>query len=146
MGLWNFVKNAGKKLTGHGDEGPSAEALNKEVTDLGLDAKDVDIKVDGDRVTVTSKGKALTQEAKEKLILAVGNVDGVAAVEDAVEAEDAAEPVFYTVKKGDTLSAIAQETMGKASAYHAIFEANKPMLSHPDKIYPGQMLRIPQDA
>ncbi|MFT6683596.1 MAG: hypothetical protein ACJAQV_000755, partial [Loktanella salsilacus] len=89
MGLWNFVKNAGKKLTGHGDEGPSAEALNKEVTDLGLDAKDVDIKVDGDKVTVTSKGKALTQEAKEKLILAVGNVDGVAAVEDAVEAEDA---------------------------------------------------------
>ncbi|WP_386683334.1 peptidoglycan-binding protein LysM [Loktanella sp. R86503] len=146
MGLWNFVKNAGKKLTGNDDEAPSAEALSKEVSDLGLDAKDVDIKVDGDKVTVSSKGKALTQEAKEKLILAVGNVDGVAAVEDAVEAEDAAEPVFYTVKKGDTLSAIAQNTMGKASAYTAIFEANKPMLTHPDKIYPGQVLRIPQNA
>ena len=146
MGLWNFVKNAGKKLTGHGDEGPSADALHKEVTDLGLDAKDVDIKVDGDKVTVTSKGKALTQEAKEKLILAVGNVDGVAEVEDAVEAEDAAEPVFYTVKKGDTLSEIAQATLGKASKYQAIFEANKPMLTHPDRIYPGQVLRIPQDA
>ena len=146
MGLWNFVKNAGKKLTGHGDDAPSAEALHKEVTDLGLDAKDVDIKVDGDKVKVTSKGKALTQEAKEKLILAVGNVDGVAEVEDEVETTDAAEPVFYTVKKGDTLSAIAQATLGKASKYHAIFEANKPMLTHPDKIYPGQVLRIPQDA
>ncbi len=146
MGLWNFVKNAGKKLTGHGDEGPSADALNKEVTDLGLHANDVDIKIDGDKVTVKGKGKALTPEAREKLILAVGNVDGVASVEDEVETETAVEPVFYTVKKGDTLSEIAQHTLGKASKYHAIFEANKPMLSHPDKIYPGQMLRIPQDA
>ena len=51
--------------------------------------------------------------------------------------------MFYTVKKGDTLSAIAKATLGKASLYPAIFEANKPMLSHPDKIYPGQKLRIP---
>ena len=70
----------------------------------------------------------------------------MAEVEDEVEATDAAEPVFYTVKKGDTLSEIAQATLGKASKYHAIFEANKPMLTHPDKIYPGQVLRIPQDA
>ncbi|SEM68250.1 LysM domain-containing protein [Loktanella fryxellensis] len=146
MGLWDFVKNAGKKLTGQDDDGLSAEALQKEVSDLGLDAKDVDIAVEGDKVTVTSKGKALTQEAREKLILAVGNVNGVARVEDAVETEATVEPVFYTVKSGDTLSEIAQATMGKASAYQAIFEANKPMLSHPDKIYPGQMLRIPQDA
>ena len=77
---------------------------------------------------------------KEKIILAAGNIQGVATVE---AESDAAEPVFYTVKKGDTLSAIAQHTLGKASLYPSIFEANKPMLSHPDKIYPGQMLRIP---
>ncbi|MCF7699647.1 peptidoglycan-binding protein LysM [Loktanella sp. M215] len=146
MGLWNFVKNAGKKLTGHGDDAATEEALHKEVKDLGLDAQDVDIKVKGDKVTMTSKGKALTPEAREKLILAVGNVDGVASVEDAVETAGGAEPVFYTVKKGDTLSEIAQATLGKASKYQAIFEANKPMLTHPDKIYPGQMLRIPQDT
>jgi nucleoid-associated protein YgaU len=49
----------------------------------------------------------------------------------------------YTVEKGDTLSAIAKKFYGDASDYPAIFEANKPMLSDPDKIYPGQVLRIP---
>lgn len=49
----------------------------------------------------------------------------------------------YTVQKGDTLSKIAKEMYGSAGKYPVIFEANQPMLSHPDKIYPGQMLRIP---
>ncbi len=49
----------------------------------------------------------------------------------------------YTVEKGDTLSAIAKKFYGDASDYPIIFEANKPMLSDPDKIYPGQVLRIP---
>jgi nucleoid-associated protein YgaU len=53
---------------------------------------------------------------------------------------------FYTVKKGDTLSAIAKAHYSNANAYMQIFEANKPMLSDPDKIYPGQVLRIPQQA
>tara|TARA_B110000908_G_scaffold170455_1_gene230086 strand:+ start:3230 stop:3412 length:183 start_codon:yes stop_codon:yes gene_type:complete len=57
----------------------------------------------------------------------------------------AGEPVFHTVEKGDTLWAIFSKTLGKGARYEEIFEANKPMLSHPDKIYPGQMLRIPQD-
>ena len=51
--------------------------------------------------------------------------------------------MFYTVKSGDTLGAIAQRHYGKASQYMKIFEANKPMLEHPDRIYPGQVLRIP---
>ena len=49
------------------------------------------------------------------------------------------------VKPGDTLSKIAKEEYGDANTYMKIFEANKPMLSNPDKIYPGQMLRIPAD-
>ena len=48
-----------------------------------------------------------------------------------------AEARFYTVQKGDTLSKISKEHYGDANKYHAIFEANKPMLTHPDKIYPG---------
>ena len=48
------------------------------------------------------------------------------------------------MKKGDTLSAISKATLGNANRYNEIFEANRPMLSHPDKIYPGQVLRIPQ--
>ena len=50
---------------------------------------------------------------------------------------------FYTVRKGDTLSAIAKRHYGDANAYNSIFEANRPMLDHPDRIYPGQVLRIP---
>ena len=73
----------------------------------------------------------------------MGNVAGVAKVE-AETKDDAPAPVFYTVKKGDTLSAIAKATLGNANRYPEIFEANKPMLKHPDKIYPGQNLRIPQ--
>jgi nucleoid-associated protein YgaU len=51
---------------------------------------------------------------------------------------------FYTVKSGDTLSAIAKRYYGDANRYSAIFEANKPMLTDPDKIYPGQTRRIPR--
>jgi len=50
----------------------------------------------------------------------------------------------YTVKPGDTLSAIAKRLLGDANAYHEIFEANRDQLSDPDKIKPGQVLRIPQ--
>ena len=49
----------------------------------------------------------------------------------------------YTVKAGDTLSAIAKEHLGSASAYTKIFEANRDQLTDPDKIKPGQVLKIP---
>lgn len=143
MGLWSFAKDVGKSIFGGSAEAgtaPNAEALKKEVSDLGLDTTGVDIAVEGDKVVV--KGNAVSPEVKEKIILAVGNVTGVAAVE---AEDDAANPaVFHTVEKGDTLSAIAKKTLGNANRYNEIFEANKPMLSHPDKIYPGQVLRIPQ--
>lgn len=138
MGLWSFLTGSGKEVKK--DAAPDAEALKKEVKDLGLDASGLDIKVDGDKVKV--EGKAVSPEVKEKVILAVGNVQGVAQVE--ADDDDHPAPVFYTVKKGDTLSAIAKATLGDANKYQSIFEANKPMLTHPDKIYPGQVLRIPQ--
>lgn len=146
MGLWDFVKSAGKAIGIGGAEAaeaPTSEALKKEIDDLGLKHEGLDITVEGDTVKVS--GRAPTQAEKEKLILAVGNVAGVAKVEDAVETpEPASEPVLHTVVKGDTLSAIAQKYLGKAARYPEIFEANKPMLTHPDKIYPGQVLRIPR--
>ncbi len=142
MGVWDFVKDAGKSLFGAAEasEAPKEEAIKKEMSDLGLDMSGLDIKVEGDTVKVS--GKAASQEMKEKVIMAAGNVEGVAKVEDDVPGQD---PKFYTVKSGDTLSGIAKETLGDANSYMKIFEANKPMLSDPDKIYPGQVLRIPQD-
>jgi nucleoid-associated protein YgaU len=143
MGVWSFVKDAGKKLFGGEAEAAEApeEALHKEIRDLGLDPAGLDLKVEGDKVKVA--GKAVSPEMKEKVILAVGNVAGVAAVETADDG-DTKDAVFHTVAKGDTLSAIAKKTLGNANRYMEIFEANKPMLKHPDKIYPGQVLRIPK--
>lgn len=141
MGVWNFVKDAGKSLFGGPAEAatmPEPEALKAEIKELGLDTTGLDIKVDGDKVSV--EGKAISPEMKEKVILAVGNVAGVASVE---AADDGADPKFHTVQKGENLSVIAKATLGNANRYMEIFEANKPMLQDPDKIYPGQTLRIP---
>ena len=144
MGIWNFIKDAGKAIGIGGDEAPAPEELKKEVESLGLDASGVEIETEGDKVKVS--GKSLTQELREKIVLAVGNVAGVASVEDAIEAEEPAPAaVFHTVEKGDTLWAVSSKAYGDGSKYMKIFEANKPMLSDPDKIYPGQVLRIPQD-
>lgn len=142
MGLFDFVKDAGKSLFG-GEEAPeaSADAIEQEVADLGLDG-DVKVEVEGETVKIA--GEAPTQEAREKLILAAGNVLGVAKVDEAiVVAANAPEAAFHTVEKGDTLWAVSEKAYGNGAKYQAIFEANKPMLSHPDKIYPGQVLRIP---
>ncbi|MEQ1910064.1 MAG: LysM peptidoglycan-binding domain-containing protein [Vicinamibacterales bacterium] len=68
-------------------------------------------------------------------------------VADIKHVNDGAAPVAaaatYTVKSGDTLSKIAKDLLGNAGAYMAIFEANKDQLTDPNKIQPGQVLKIP---
>ena len=143
MGIFKFVMDKGKQLMG-ADKEP-AEAIKKEVEDLGLGddlGGDFRVMVEGDKVKL--EGKAPSQDVKEKIILAAGNVSGVSEVEDAMEGGDETDAaVFHTVVSGDTLSKIAKAYLGDAMKYPAIFEANKPMLADPDKIYPGQVLRIP---
>ena len=144
MGLLNFIKDVGEKIFG-GSEASAAspENLQKELEKHGLNAEGLDISVDGDKVTV--KGNAATTADAEKIAIALGNTLGVAAVDNQLTTASAeTESRFYTVIKGDTLSKISKEFYGDANQYMKIFEANKPMLSHPDKIYPGQVLRIPQ--
>lgn len=142
MGIIDFIKDVGEKLGIGGGSGPSAGDLKASLDKLGLPTDGLNIDVDGDTVKVA--GKTLSQELKEKIILALGNNKGVAKVDDAIEAPSAAAATFYTVQKGDTLSAIAQKELGSAGKYMVIFEANKPMLKDPDHIYPGQVLRIPK--
>lgn len=146
FGAIKFAKAAGRKLGGLFKGKKGKETLEKEVDDLGLDHSGLDIHVDeAGKVSVT--GKAVSQEMKEKIILAVGNVDGVGEVNDAAETEDGgAASQFHEVVRGDTLWAISKKYYGKGGRYMEIFEANRPMLSHPDKIYVGQMLRIPADT
>ena len=99
---------------------------------------------DGATSTATVYGIADDQATKEKIILCCGNVAGVEKVGDMMTVSVSEPPAeYYTVVSGDTLSKISKQYYGDANQYMKIFEANKPMLSHPDKIYPGQMLRIP---
>lgn len=98
----------------------------------------------GDSDLATIKGQVQTQADREKIVLAVGNVDHVAKVDDQLTvATPSAESKFYTVKSGDNLSKIAKEFYGDANQYNKIFEENRPLLKNADDIYPGQVLRIP---
>jgi nucleoid-associated protein YgaU len=145
MSLFAFVKDAGTKLWESlvGQEAQAAESLTAHVAKVGLGNPNIQVSVEGEKVI--ARGEVASQEEKEKILLALGNVAGVAEVDDQITvATPAPAARFVTVKKGDTLSAIAKAEYGNANAYPKIFEANKPMLSHPDKIYPGQVLRIPE--
>ena len=167
MGLISFIKDAGEKLFGkkvqQAQQAPAqqataqeddstledanreaAAAIEKYLDTLGLTATALTVTYDGARGIAKVYGVAKDQETREKIVLAAGNVQGVSGVEDNMTV-DLSQPQaqFYTVVKGDTLSKIAKEFYGNANDYPRIFEANKPMLTHPDKIYPGQNLRIP---
>lgn len=145
MSLFAFVKDAGVKLWESlvGQEAQAAESLKEHVAKVGLGNPNIEVSVEGDKVI--ARGEVASQEEKEKILLALGNVAGVGEVDDQISVTTPAPAArFVTVKKGDTLSAIAKAEYGNANAYMKIFEANKPMLSHPDKIYPGQVLRIPE--
>lgn len=163
MGLFSFAKDIGDKIFHRNKPAESAPATTpevapvapaepnaQEVADLLLariqqnaTINNLSVNYDGNTDTVNISGSAPTQADREKAILAAGNVQHVATVNDSITV-DAPEPEsrMYTVKSGDTLSKIAQEMYGNGD-YMKIFEANKPLLSDPDKIYPGQMLRIP---
>ncbi|SJN28852.1 peptidoglycan-binding protein LysM [Psychrobacter sp. JB385] len=128
---------------------PSAQSvanlLLRRIQQQNLNISDLQIKYNGTTDTAEISGKAKTQADREKAIIAIGNVQNVAKVIDSIDIEeDAPESTMYTVKSGDSLSKIAKDVYGSTSDYMKIFEANKPMLSDPDKIYPGQVLRIPK--
>jgi nucleoid-associated protein YgaU len=164
MGLFSFIKEAGEKLFGSKEEAAPAptadpaaaqaavaagnakasQAIANYIRAQNLDVQELNVAFDGSSQVVTVSGTA-DQTTKEKVVLCCGNVQGVAQVNDQITVSQAApESRMYTVVKGDTLSKVAKEMYGNANDYMKIFEANKPMLSHPDKIYPGQVLRIPQ--
>lgn len=145
MSLLSFVKEAGEKLIDLLTPGNAnaSEQLKDHIAKVGLGNPNVQATVDGDKVTVT--GEVASQEEKEKILLAVGNIEGVGSVDDQITVTGpvVAAARFVVVKKGDTLSAISLAVYGNANHYNKIFEANKPMLKDVNKIYPGQTLRIP---
>lgn len=148
MGLFSFLKNKGAKLFGKKAAEDKevklskADQLKAEINRLGLNVNDLGIEL-CEQVIVS--GTTQTNAEREKVILALGNVEGVGSVDDQLAVSNPEpEAQFYTVQSGDSLSKISKTMYGDAMKYNTIFEANKPMLDHPDKIYPGQVLRIPQ--
>lgn len=167
MKIFDFVKNAGEKIFKPG-EARRESAIEKHLEKYGI--RGISVEVDGDKAVLS--GAVTDTATREKAVLIAGNVEGIGNVEDRLTvtnptpapAATTAAPVgatasstpaaggdgqwisrTYTVKSGDTLSKISQEMYGEASKYQQIFEANKPMLSDPDKIYPGQVLRVPPE-
>ncbi|MGH6611173.1 MAG: peptidoglycan-binding protein LysM [Burkholderiaceae bacterium] len=161
MSLISFIKEAGEKLFGQKAQAApaaaqpdpqavaaanreAATAIENYINSMGLTVTGLTVTYDGATSTAKVYGIAKDQETKEKIILSAGNIQGVGSVDDNMTVDLSQPPAqFYTVVKGDTLSKIAKEFYGDANQYQKIFEANKPMLKHPDKIYPGQNLRIP---
>lgn len=171
MGIFDFVKNAGEKIF-KPSESRREDAIEKHLASYGIGG--IKVEVDGARATLTGTAKDIA--TREKAVLVAGNIEGIEQVDDRIQVTHSAtaaapSPVqsgtattptaaapaagtasvdwtsrTYTVKSGDTLSRIAKEMYGDAGKYPQIFEANKPMLADPDKIYPGQVLRIPQEA
>ncbi len=178
MGIFDFVRNAGAKLFGKDKpetHGEPSKPLRTHVQDHGINPENLHFRFQNG--VLIAEGWVPDQDTREKVILIVGNVDGVDKVDDRIQigrpqataggsvpnqfpgvpgavgastsmshkspAEAPWSSKTYTVKSGDTLSKIAKEMYGDSSKYQGIFEANKPMLKDPDKIYPGQVLRVP---
>ncbi len=145
MGLFDFAADIGKKVFGIGDA-DAAEQVKKEIEVVGTGVKNLEVTMDGDACTLT--GECDSAAAKEKTILVAGNTLGVGSVN--ADGLSAPEPIaveedqYYTIESGDTLWGIAAKTMGNGAKYTEIFEANKEVIQDPDKIFPGQKIRIPK--
>ncbi|WP_273782645.1 peptidoglycan-binding protein LysM [Bartonella sp. ML69XJBT] len=147
MGFFNFIKTVGEKL-GIGDHEPEEKDFKAAFNNFQLDTEKVKIKVENGKAILS--GEVPDRETLEKAVLVVGNSQGISSVDiDQLKITDSKSVKvsrFYEVKSGDTLWKIAEEVYGKGQGNKNtfIFEANKPMLKSPDKIYPGQVLRIPE--
>ena len=163
MSVFSFIKDAGEKIFGKEKEQEEGnlevseaknEILRKEnaraasklleiIEELDLAVENPVINIEANTATVY--GLVDSQEIREKIVLLIGNSEGIARVDDRLAVKiEAPEASFHTVERGENLSNIAKEYYKDSNKYLKIFEANKPMLKDPDKIYPGQVLRIPR--
>ena len=150
MGMFSFLSGAGKKIMGNGDDG---EAIKKEIENSFEELPVQGLVVEVAEDTVTLAGVALDIATREKAILIAGNIEGVSNVnaDQLVSPEiiasqnsrDIPEPIFYSIKEGDTLWKISSEFYDDGAKYPIIVEANLEVIKDADKIYLGQSIRIP---
>jgi nucleoid-associated protein YgaU len=141
MGLFDFVKEIGRKLFNRDEE--AAEKIKKHIEESNPGIEGLQVEFNNGVVSIS--GQATSAEAMEKAVLMAGNVQGVSEVKiDKLQAPPVRAKVeYYIIKKGDTLSAIAKQFYGKANDYPKIFEANREVIKDPNLIFPGQKIRIP---
>jgi nucleoid-associated protein YgaU len=147
MGLLDFVKDAGRQLFDTDAEAADNIRQFIEIKTSGI--QNLDVQFDDGVATVC--GDCPNEATRNSAILIAGNVKGVEKVvaddltfpEPKEEEKEAFE--IYEIVSGDTLGGIAKRYYGKASLYTRIHEANKELISDPNKIYPGQKIRIPLD-
>ena len=151
MGLFDFVKDVGRQIFDTDDEAADNIKQHLEIKTSGI--RNIEVEFDDGVATIC--GDCTNQATRDSAVLMVGNIKGVEKVvaddlrvdppkeKEQAPPEEKAE--FYEIVSGDTLGGIAKKYYGKASAYTRIFEANKDIISDPNKIYPGQKIRIPMD-
>ena len=146
MGLFDFVKDVGRQV--FDTDAEAADNIKEELEIRTSGLSNLDVKFDDGVVTIC--GDCTNAAVRDSAILIAGNVQGVEkVVADDLKApppapEEPEEKVeFYEIVSGDTLGAIAKKFYGKSSKYMAILEANRDIISDPNKIYPGQKIRIP---
>jgi nucleoid-associated protein YgaU len=145
MGLFDFVKNIGKKIFSREED--AAEKIKAEIEAANPGISNLDVHYDPQSGTVALSGQATSAEAMQKAVLMAGNVEGVSQVEIAnlKHPEEQEQVEYYIIQQGDTLSKIAQHFYGNANKYPRIFEANREVIKDANLIFPGQKIRIPPE-
>lgn len=147
MSLLDFARDVGRQIFDTDAEAADNIKQHIEIKTTGVS----NLTVEFDDGVATVCGDCESQPIKEQVVLLTGNVKGVErVVADGLNApepapEEVSKDQFYEIQSGDTLGAIAKQFYGKSSAYMRIFEANGDIISDPNKIYPGQKIRIPLD-
>lgn len=148
MGLFDFVKDVGRQV--FDTDGEAADNIKQHLEIKTSGVSNLDVQFDDGVATIC--GDCSSAAAREQAILLAGNIKGVEKIvaddlrapePKPEEPEEKAE--VYEIVSGDTLGGIAKKYYGSASKYMRIFEANRDILSDPNKIHPGQKIRIPLD-
>jgi nucleoid-associated protein YgaU len=148
MGLFDFVKDVGRQVFNTDSEAADNIKEHLEIKTSGI--KNIEVEFDDGVATIC--GDCVNQATKDNAVLMVGNIKGVEKViadDLRVPAPKEEEPEekseIYEIVSGDTLGGIAKKFYGKAGLYMKIFEANRDIIDDPNKIYPGQKIKIPMD-
>ena len=162
MSLFGFAKDIGRRLFNKDED--AAERIKEHIEAANPGVSDLEVQYSEGIVNLS--GECSSAESFQKCVLMAGNVQGVVDVYtkglsvaaravdllddvtmdvagDQPEPASSTEVQYYVIESGDTLSGIAKRFYGDAMKYPQLFEANREVIEDPDKIYPGQKIRIP---